>query len=242
MHKTFLAALFMIILTALRHWAATKVISVRGEAGTMAGGRLTPLRAGMTLAEGATIVTGVNSEAVLDINGNRLTVRSLSNMRISSASANAGVSNAQVNLQRGSVTSEVNRIQGVRTNFRVATPVATSSVRGTRHTVTYGPETGMRVEVEHGEVDVASPSGGSVAVTPAVTFNQSSGEREPAALNGDARDNAIAKITDQFSTRDETILSTTFSGDASSAIQTATDVIDTMAGKTGVIIHITFED
>jgi hypothetical protein len=159
MKKIYTIAAMIMLLAAVPAFSAVKVISVKGEAGVLNQGKVQPLTAGMNLSVGSTVITGVNSQAVLDVDGSRLTVKPLSNMKIAMNRTTKDSSDTRVALKRGRVVSEVNRISNVKTRFKVATPVATSSVRGTKHTVSFTTETGMKVVVEDGEVAIEGKGG-----------------------------------------------------------------------------------
>ncbi len=137
-------------------FADVKVIAVKGLAGYLSGGKLQPLAVGMSLANDATVVTGANSELGLQINNGTITLKALTTARLSGISLSDSASSADVALRSGTVVSDVKQIKGLKTSFTVSTPVGTSSVRGTQHSVSYSSERGMRVSVAAGVVDVDS--------------------------------------------------------------------------------------
>ncbi|MEI6874052.1 MAG: FecR domain-containing protein [Spirochaetota bacterium] len=179
--------------------AEVTVKSFKGTVGMIVGTKTQPLTVGMKLAEGTALVTGPNSELVLDINGNSLTLKPLTTLRINSATMAPGKSSASVALKGGSVVSDVKQIQGVRTDFSISTPVATSSVRGTAHTVTYGPEKGIEVSVSHGTVAVASPLGGTKPVPAGLGYVQSASAPAPLPVTAVLKEAAMPSMGKVFS-------------------------------------------
>lgn len=176
--------------------ADAKVVSIKGVAGYLSGGKLQPISVGMGLANDATVVTGANSELTIQINNGTVTFKSLTTAKLSGISLSPTASTADVALRSGTVVSDVRQIQGLKTSFTVSTPVGTSSVRGTMHSVSYSRERGMTVSVAVGVVDVDSfrspprpvPAGkGFVQApgAPALIASQSAVER-PAAPAGAA--------------------------------------------------------
>ena len=130
--KLFIIAVTMLFIASAPAFSAITVVSARGETGVLEKGKAVPLKAGMPVKEGSTIVTGVNSEVVLDIDGSKLTLRSLTTMKVMHNSTTATSSDTRVAMKRGSVVSEVKKIHNVKTSFKVSTPVATSSVAGNK--------------------------------------------------------------------------------------------------------------
>lgn len=137
-------------------FAEPKVVGVKGVAGYLSGGKLQPLSVGMGLANDATVVTGANSELTIQINNGTVTFKSLTTAKLSGISLSSSASTADVALRSGTVVSDVKQIKGLKTSFTVSTPVGTSSVRGTMHSVSYSRERGMTVSVVAGIVDVDS--------------------------------------------------------------------------------------
>lgn len=147
---------FCLILLAIPAFADAKVVAVKGVAGYLSGGKLQALSVGMGLSNDATVVTGANSELTIQINNGTVTFKSLTTAKLSGISLSSSASTADVALRSGTVVSDVKQIQGLKTSFTVSTPVGTSSVRGTTHSVSYSRERGMTVSVAAGVVDVDS--------------------------------------------------------------------------------------
>ncbi len=160
-------------------YAEVTVKSVKGTAGVLEGKRLAPLSVGMSLKDDATVVTGAASEVTLEINNGLVTFKALTTARIGGVKRTETESKAAVALKTGTVVSEVKQIKGLKTSFTVTTPVGTSSVRGTVHTVSYGPERGMAVSVASGVVEVSSARGGSRPVAAGAAYAQPAGAAPP---------------------------------------------------------------
>lgn len=175
--KVLLISFLIVIAASLS--AGVTVRAVKGTVGVMAGGKLKPVAVGMTLADDATVVTGANSEVTLEVNNGTITLKSLTTAKLRGVQVTRATSNADVALRNGTVVSEVKQITGLKTNFTVTTPVGTSSVRGTSHTVSYGPGRGMAVSVTSGVVDVSSPRGATKSVSAGNGFAQGIGSVPP---------------------------------------------------------------
>ncbi len=137
----------IIILTALVAFAGTayaeiRVISVKGTASYKAGGGWAPLGAGIVLAPGTKVSTGVRSRVEIRINRHTVTVEPLTIMKINESYEDGKNSTTRIGLRRGSIRTDVARDARIKTVFKVSTPVATSSVRGTRQVITSGPTFG----------------------------------------------------------------------------------------------------
>lgn len=174
-----LCCLSLLFLLAASLSAEVTVKAVKGTVGVMAGGKLKPVAVGMGLAEDATVVTGANSEVTLEVNNGIITLKSLTTAKLRGVQVTKAASNADVALRNGTVVSEVKQITGLKTNFTVTTPVGTSSVRGTSHTVSYGPGRGMAVSVSSGVVAVSSPRGATKPVSAGNSFAQGIGSAPP---------------------------------------------------------------
>ena len=98
----------------------------------------------MKLAQGTKISTGVNSNVVLNINGDEITIRQMTMIKIEENSLSTTESNTKIGLKRGGLNARVAKLKTLKTSFKISTPVATSSVRGTWEEVFYGPGMGMQ--------------------------------------------------------------------------------------------------
>lgn len=133
-------------------FAEIRVLSVKGTAAYKAGAQWVPLAAGAPLAVGTKISTGVRSTVEIKVNNHTVTVEPLTIMKISQSMEDAKSSTTNIGLRRGAVKAKVARDARIKTVFKVSTPVATSSVRGTEEIVIYSPTFGMRIIVLNGTV------------------------------------------------------------------------------------------
>lgn len=130
--KRFLLTLALSVLTALSVCALeAKVISVTGQVEQQRGSSWIAVKTGDRLQKGAVISTGFNSEATLDINGTKLKVGALTRMTIEQLADNASKDETQVFIDSGKVQADVSHTENRRNSFKVRSPVATASVRGT---------------------------------------------------------------------------------------------------------------
>jgi hypothetical protein len=109
----------------------------------------------------------------------------------------------EVGLKRGSVKVKVQKQQRVKSVFKVATPVATSSVRGTEEIITYGPMKGMTIRVLSGKVEGENSAGGWRIITGWLVFRQKPGKSEPEPMFWYAKDKAVARIEFPNATEEE---------------------------------------
>lgn len=130
--KRFLLTLALSVLTALSVCALeAKVISVSGQVEQQRGASWIAVKTGDVLQKGAVISTGFNSEATLNINGTVLKVGALTRMTIEQLADNASKDETQVFIDSGKVQADVSHTENRRNSFKVRSPVATASVRGT---------------------------------------------------------------------------------------------------------------
>ncbi len=149
----FCSVVFALVFAASSAFAEIRVVSVKGTAAYKTGQQWVPLNAGAALAVGTRVSTGVRSTVVLRINRHTVTVQPLTIMKVTESVERAGSSTTNIGLRRGSVRTKVASDARVKTVFKVSTPVATSSVRGTEQVVVYSPTFGMRVIVLSGVVE-----------------------------------------------------------------------------------------
>jgi hypothetical protein len=85
----------------------------------------------MLLALGATISTGFNSTAVLELGSSVLQVRPLTRLRLDQLLAREKTVSTELFLQVGKIRAEVKSAEGLSQDFKVRGPVSTAAVRGT---------------------------------------------------------------------------------------------------------------
>lgn len=111
-----------------------KVISVSGKVEVQKNGSATwtSLKAGDILSKGSVISTGFKSSAKIQIDGSTVTLEPLTRMTIEKLASNASKDESNLYLNSGKVSADVKKSSGKKVEFKVTSPVATASVRGTR--------------------------------------------------------------------------------------------------------------
>jgi hypothetical protein len=153
----YISTILIILFTVSYGFSAIKVQSVRGSVAYKLGKQWKSLKAGMKLKEGTKISTGARSSAVILLNNHRLTVRQLTMMKIYSNKLTSKSSDTKIGLKYGRLNARVKRIKRLKTSFKISTPVATSSVRGSEEEVFYGSKSGMIVWVLDGTIETGNP-------------------------------------------------------------------------------------
>ena len=184
-------------------FAKITVESTQGEAAYKKGNQWLPLSKGQTIEEGTKISTGVKSWAVINIDGSSLKIKELTMMKVFVNQLTADKHDTHIGLKHGSLQARVAKIGTLKTSFKITTPVATSSVRGTEEIVSYGPRSGMTIEVLEGTVLGENQFGISNPVHGNSVFRLGNDEARPRNLLSDARDKSILKIHDPNITNEE---------------------------------------
>ena len=223
-----LAVMTVMLFVTGSAFAAITVVSVKGTAAYSVGRKWAPLNRGMQLKEGTKISTGVRSSVVLRLNRSTVTVRALSMMKVYEDSASAGSSSTRIGLRRGNLRAEVTKGKKVKTIFRIATPVATSSVRGTIEEADSGFY-GAIFEAPQGSFDVVSRNGQHRVVYGNLAFNQRRGYSQPDAM----RRSRSTKIFDPNITGDEQQGQELFGSDVPDGPGGASDFVNDFLGAGG---------
>jgi len=189
--KKYLVIILVANLLSSPIFADVTVQTVKGTVGVMDGKKLTPVKAGMKLSEDATVVTGANSEVTIVVNNGTITLKSLTTAKIRGVATSSTASTADVALRSGTVVSDVKQITGLKTSFTVTTPVGTSSVRGTSHSVSFSPGRGMEVAVSTGVVAVTSNRGGTTPVAAGNSYVQSAASAAPPQVTSQAAQETV---------------------------------------------------
>ena len=180
--KMTLVLIFMMcfLFITVNSFARITVVSTRGEVAFMddKAGRWMPLAVGAQLQEGVKISTGINANVRLNLGGNTVDVGPLSMMKVYKNQVVSGTQDTRIGMRRGEMTADVTGGEGVRTVFRVATPVATSSVRGTTKRITTGPS-GTRMDAPKGSIRVDSKNGQTRILSGRLGFDMPKGAMEP---------------------------------------------------------------
>jgi hypothetical protein len=144
----------LIFLFSTAIYAEISVIKIQGKVSYKEGKNWLPLNEKQKLPEGVKISTGTNSYAEINLNSINHTVKikPLTVIQIFSKET-AENTDTHIGLKRGGITAKVPRDSKVKTIFKVSSPIATSSVRGTEEDISYGPDTGMTVKVLSGIIE-----------------------------------------------------------------------------------------
>jgi len=171
-----ITAVFIFTVTA---FAEIRVVSVKGTAAYKKGGPWIPLQAGTVLAVGTKVSTGVRSNVVININKHTVTVYPLTIMKISeNVESNKG-SSTNIGLRRGAVRTNIARDARIKTVFKVSTPVATSSVRGSGDTVRSFPSLGDSIVVHSGNFHAESLNSGTMLLFDKLELQQNLAKGAP---------------------------------------------------------------
>lgn len=108
-----------------------EVIAVKGKAEIKKGGNWLPAKAGNKIEAGSMISTGFKSELTLKIDGSVITVRPMTRLTIEEITQKNEAVSSEVYLNVGSVKADIKPASTKKVEFKVKTPVATASVRGT---------------------------------------------------------------------------------------------------------------
>jgi len=239
MKKTIFISAFILscVFITVDLFARITVVSTTGEVAFRdeQTGRWMPLQQGVELREGVRISTGINSSATINLSGNRVVVGPLSMMRVYQNRLVDGAQQTNIGVRRGELAAEVTSGKQVRTVFRVATPVVTSSVRGTEKKITTGPSETL-VRVSEGSARVDSKNGQVRILSGRLAFNQPKGAMEPRPIIA----NSTFSLANHGSTERELMAAESFAGDSPQG----TEIINTIGGATsttgGVDININF--
>jgi hypothetical protein len=175
--------------------ADTSVVSVKGKVQYKAGKQWAAVTTGLKLIDGTKISTGANSEVVLNVNNdNTVTVRQLTMIKIDESTLGKDDSTIRVSLKRGSLNARVARLKTLRTSFKITTPVATSSVRGTQEEVSYGPGRGMIIKVIEGIILAENRLGSSNFIRGKLEFQQEKGKSEPGNIDSNLKNNSFGSL------------------------------------------------
>lgn len=117
-----------------------------------------PAQQGDTLVAGSFISTGFKSTAILKTEAATLTVKPVTRLSIEELVKSEGTSKTQMFLMTGRVKAEVTPKSGETASFKVKSPTATASVRGTGFEFD-----GRNLVVDHGSVAFESESGIGIA-------------------------------------------------------------------------------
>lgn len=136
-----------------------QVKTVTGKVEVQKDGSWVSVKEGDVLAKGAVVSTGFKSGAELQINDAIVSLGPLSRMTVQQLVEDSSIDETSLFMDAGSVKADINRTSGKRVNFKISSPVATASVRGTTFTMRGGD----KISCDHGSVSV-EPSMSTIAV------------------------------------------------------------------------------
>jgi hypothetical protein len=184
----------ILFFTAALH-AEISVLKVEGSAAYKDGNKWIPLRTGQRLNEGVKVSTGANSYADIKLNSKNHTIRIKPFTMIQVFSKESKTdTNTHIGLKRGGITAKVPREGNVKTIFKVSSPIATSSVRGTEENIYYGPDTGMLIEVITGVVEGSNSLGRSNELSGRQKFVQMYSYAQALHILQDVRNQSIIQV------------------------------------------------
>jgi hypothetical protein len=171
-----ISALFVFAMSA---FAEIRVVSVKGTASYKTAGQWIPLQAGAALAVGTKVSTGVRSTVVINVNKHTVTVYPLTIMKISESMETNKSSTTNIGLRRGAVRTKIAHDARIKTVFKVSTPVATSSVRGSDQLSITGPTMGAHFIVNAGSFLTEGLNSGSMLLYDKLTLQQKLSKGSP---------------------------------------------------------------
>ena len=117
-------------------------------------------KTGTVLPAGSLISTGVKSTAILKTESATLTVKPVTRLSLEELVKSEGTTKTQMFLMAGRVKAEVTPRKGEQAEFKVKSPTATASVRGTGFEFD-----GQNLLVDHGAVQFESDTGIGISQT-----------------------------------------------------------------------------
>jgi len=215
MKKAILLTIFFItFFYSSNSFADITVIKIQGTAAYRDGNKWSPLKEKMKLPEGVKVSTGANSYAVISLNSINHTVKvePLTMIQIFSKETKSET-DTHIGLKRGQITANVPRDEKVKTIFKVSTPVATSSVRGTEERITYGNRSGMTVEVLRGSIEATNRLGRGNLISGRQKFVQMSNSANSGNILSSVRSITIVSVNGYGLISEETATSQYSGGD-----------------------------
>jgi hypothetical protein len=139
----------------------------------------------------------------LDMNGHKVTIKEQTMVKIFENSVKKDTSTTQIALKRGSIRVRVSRQEKIKTVFQVASPVATSSVRGSDDTISYGPEKGHLTISYKGSVEAESRNGSNKLLSGWLVFKQRTTQPQSNPFFDDIKDVVFNSTSFVHSTPEE---------------------------------------
>lgn len=150
-------------------------------------------KTGDVLPAGSLIATGFKSTAILKTESAVLTVKPVTRLSLEELVKSEGTTKTQMFLMAGRVKAEVTPKEGEKAEFKVKSPTATASVRGTGFEFD-----GHNLLVDHGAVQFESGTGAGIPQMVASgefsTFNQTGTVTAPTAVAAGTSDNRLQAV------------------------------------------------
>ena len=112
-----------------------QVMAVTGKAEVQKGSDWVALAVGDKVPKGAVISTGFKSELLLKVNSSNIKMGPLTRLTVEQLVQSSSANKTSLFIDSGKVNVEVNKTEGKREDFKVSSPIATASVRGTAFTL-----------------------------------------------------------------------------------------------------------
>ena len=231
--KIMIATFFLFVSTFL--YADIIVTKIEGSAAYKEGNKWVPLKVNQKLFEGVKISTSANTFVDIKLNSKNHTIqiKPYSMVQVFTNETKTDT-NTNIGLKRGSINAKVPRDENVKTVFKVTSPIATSSVRGTEQNVSYGPDRGMVIEVVNGEVEGKNHNGKTNYLTGKQKFVQPTSSGQPNHILQDSRDQSIVQAGGLGLTADEAASAIYNDQQVGSAVDTAIPkVLEDQLGDSG---------
>jgi hypothetical protein len=152
-----------------------------------------PAKAGDILPAGSFISTGFKSTAILKMESSTLTVKPVTRLSLEELVKSEGTTKTQMFLMTGRVKAEVTPKEGEKAEFKVKSPTATASVRGTGFEFD-----GQNLLVDHGAVQFESETGIGISQIVAAgefsTLSQTGTVTTPVAVVINNSDNLLQAV------------------------------------------------
>ena len=207
MKKVFLIISLVCFMLAPLLAISGEVVAVKGKAEIKQGGKWIPAKAGNKITSGLMISTGFKSELTLKIDGSIITVKPMTRLTIEEIAEKNETVSSEVYLNVGSVKADVKPASTKKVEFKVKTPVATASVRGTSGEISsdglligtsgswsYVNNGGIETRVNIGDSVIISDTG---MVTPAQNIKANAVLPQPFETLAEAEVNSLT-ITSQI--------------------------------------------
>jgi hypothetical protein len=165
------------------------VLSTKGKVEVQKGNDWVAVKEGDTIQKGAIISTGFKSEAVLKVKESTFKLSPLTRITIEQLASTSTKDETQMYLDSGSVSFNVKKSENKRVGFKVRSPAATASVRGTEGTscadgtnitrsglVSVGAPESSSAGVVEGDATTTSTDGKSSPLTPTTDVGGSAGD------------------------------------------------------------------